>query len=80
MIGGEKELVSLKILITHSSGLPGYIEFFRDSTIQTREDVINKILQQNLEYTPGTDYFYSDLGIILLGAIIEKVSGTSIER
>lgn len=78
-IGGEKEKVTLKHLIIHSSGLPGYMEFFRDSTIQTREDVINKILQQKLEYAPGTDFIYSDLGIMLLGAIIEKVSGSTLE-
>ncbi len=77
--GNRKDIVTIKHLITHSSGLPGYIEFFRNPTVQSKTDIIDHILQQDLEYYPGTDMVYSDLGIILLGAIIEKVSGTQLD-
>ena len=33
----------------------------------------------DLVYEPGTDYKYSDLGIILLGEILERVSGQPLE-
>ena len=76
---GNKKNITLKHLLTHSSGLPGYVEFFKDDNINCKQDVINAILKQDLKYLPGEDYEYSDLGIILLGSIIEMVSDQSLE-
>ena len=75
----EKRDITIRHLLLHSSGLPGYIEFFKDKNIKNKQDIINSILKQNLVYDPGEDYEYSDLGIILLGSIIEMVSGISLE-
>jgi CubicO group peptidase (beta-lactamase class C family) len=44
------------------------------------EHAINWILSENLSYQPGTKNLYSDLGFILLGRIIEKISGESLDR
>jgi len=76
---GNKKDITLKHLLTHSSGLPGYVEFFKDENISSKHDMINSILKQDLKYLPGEDYEYSDLGIILLGSIIEMVSDQSLE-
>ena len=77
-VDGKKD-ITLKHLLMHNSGLPGYVEFFKDDNIKSRQDVINAILKQDLKYIPGEDYEYSDLGIILLGSIIEMVSDQSLE-
>ena len=78
--GGGKENVTLRHLLTHSSGLPGYYQFFLDENIKTNEDVLNYILNIDLLSQPGTHFEYSDLGFILLTAIIEKVSNRPIDR
>ena len=40
-------------------------------------DVINYMLDQPLQYSPGTKYAYSNFGYNLLGRVIEKASGKS---
>ncbi len=72
--GGGREVVTLRHLLTHSSGLPAYYRYFLDDNFQSKTDILADILTRDLEFMPGTDFAYSDLGIILLGAVIEKVS------
>ena len=64
--------VTIQQLLTHSSGLPAGKPLFRQ--IDKRSDALATVLQTELEHPSGT-VVYSDLGFILLGAIIEKVSG-----
>ncbi len=78
--GNGKENITIKNLLTHSSGIPGYYKFFLDERLSSKEDIINYILNINLNSSPGEKYEYSDLGFILLTAIIEKVSGYPIDR
>lgn len=74
----ERELpflskVTLHDLATHTSGLPAWRDFYSDG--QTREQVIDSILNEPLEYPTGEKYVYSCLGYITLTAIIERVTG-----
>jgi CubicO group peptidase (beta-lactamase class C family) len=78
--GNGKEEITIRHLLTHSSGLPGYYQFFLDDQIHTKEDVLNYILNVELNAAPGTHFEYSDLGFILLTSIIEKVSGRTLDR
>ena len=79
-IGEKKESVTIRHLLTHSSGLEDYIPFYQFKHIQNKEDVLHHILDSKLEFEPGSRSKYSDLGFILLSFIIEKVSGRSIDR
>ena len=76
--GGEKNRITIRHLLTHSSGLPPYIRFFELGI--PPEEVIPAILELDLDFNPGEGTAYSDLGIILLGAIIEKVTGKSLDQ
>ena len=78
--GNGKEKITIRHLLTHSSGLPGYYQFFLDDQIQTKEDVLSYILNVELNAAPGTHFEYSDLGFILLTSIIEKVSNRTLDR
>jgi len=78
--GGGKDEVTIRHLLTHSSGIPGYYQFFLDDKVKTKDDVLNYILNVKLNAQPGTQYEYSDLGFILLTSIIEKVSKRSINK
>ncbi|MGH8182631.1 MAG: serine hydrolase domain-containing protein, partial [Rhodanobacteraceae bacterium] len=70
-----KQDVTVRELLTHTSG------FRPDPPIPlykipgSRADRIDNVLQQPLEYPPGTHYVYSDMNFITLGALIEKLSG-----
>ena len=66
-------------LLTHTAGLPreGAFPYWTDHDFPTREELVAAAATQTLIYSPGTQYKYSNLGVSLLGAIIEKVSGES---
>ena len=70
--------VTIQHLLAHCSGLPAHRPFFRE--VQDRQVLVRKILALSLESEPGTQEVYSDLGIILLGDIIEKVTGESFDQ
>lgn len=63
--------VSLKELLTHSSGLAAWKPLF--AWISERKTGLANVLQSGLEEPPGK-FVYSDLGFITLGAIIERIS------
>ena len=69
--GSDRQQVTLRNLLTHSSGLTAYLPFFRDHT--GRAEFQPAIATMPLEYEPGTRSIYSDLGFILLGFILEDV-------
>jgi serine-type D-Ala-D-Ala carboxypeptidase len=63
--------VTLRHLLAHSSGLPGYVQFFR--TAQTPEALLDACLHLPLQAEPGARAEYSDPGFILLGKALEAV-------
>jgi CubicO group peptidase (beta-lactamase class C family) len=75
--GSGKERVTLRMLLAHSSGLPGYVELFR--TCATPDALLRATLQLPLEANPGERTEYSDPGFILLGKAIEVLAGESLD-
>ena len=67
--GTHARHVRLHHLLAHSSGLPGYVEFFRMHT--TPMGLLRACLELPLEAAPGTRAEYSDPGFILLGKALE---------
>jgi len=79
--GKWKDQVTIKHLLTHSSGLKPYIQYFKDNNYKNKDDIINDIVSnQELIYEPGIDSKYSDLGMILLMDIAEKVTGRKFDK
>ena len=77
-IGEGKEAVTLRHVMVHSSGLPAHRPFYRD--LEGKAAVVAAAAGTDLEYLPGEKYLYSDLGLILLMAVVEKASGTTLDR
>lgn len=73
--GSDREAVTIRDLLAHSSGLAAYLPFFRDHT--ARQEFQHAICTLPLEYPPRTQSVYSDLGFILLGFILEDAAGSS---
>ena len=70
--GADREAVTVRQLLTHSSGLTAYLPFYRDCT--GRFEFEKTICTLPLEYAPGTQSVYSDLGFMLLGFILEDAA------
>ena len=75
--GPGKEAVTLRHLLTHSSGLPAVAPLYKE--VWGQEAYLRRIQAMDLEYPPGSRSVYSDLGIILLGEILERTAGQPLE-
>ena len=67
--GEDRSGVTVQDLLAHSSGLAGYVPYYRELT--GRAEFEPAIATSALEYAPGTKSIYSDLGFMLLGFILE---------
>jgi CubicO group peptidase (beta-lactamase class C family) len=76
--GGEKDRVTVRMLLDHTSGLPPYIRFYR--LARTRAQAIDRLYAEPLRRPPGEMAEYSDLNAMLLGLLVEQVSGQSLDR
>lgn len=68
--------ITLRNLLAHNSGLPGYVEFFR--TARTPSALFRACLDLPIEAPPGQRAEYSDPGFILLGKALEVAAGASL--
>jgi CubicO group peptidase (beta-lactamase class C family) len=72
-----KRRVTVRNLLLHNAGLPAYVPLWRE--LRGREQYRRRITSMSLEYEPGTRTLYSDFGPILLGFIIEQISGRTLD-
>lgn len=70
--------VTVRHLLTHTSGLPAFKEYWRTS--KSKEETLARIFAEPLDYEPGTKEVYSDLGIILMAEIIERLTGRKLDE
>jgi len=80
-----KKYVTIEHLLNHSSGLPANFKFYdpksaKDFYSLDREKTIQYLMEIPLEYEPGTKDVYSDIGFMILGVIIEEVTGQSLDQ
>lgn len=73
--GADREMVTVRDLLAHTSGLTGYLPLFNDPHVRGRREFQRAICALPLEYPPRTGSIYSDLGFILLGFILEDAAG-----
>ena len=82
------DAITVKMLLNHTSGLhdhQGTTELV-DSILNTpervwtQEEVLDLITSYPLDFTPGSSYSYSNAGYYVLGGIIEKASGMTVQE
>lgn len=74
----DKSSVTLKQLLTHTSGLADHRKFYLH--YRTPEQIRAAIYNEQLAYPPGTKMVYSDLGYIVLGEIVTRVLGCPLDK
>jgi CubicO group peptidase (beta-lactamase class C family) len=70
------ETVTIRHLLTHTSGIANYTDFNIKKPGLTNQDVLDFLVERkHLDFNPGEGYSYSNSGYVLLAMIVEKVSG-----
>jgi CubicO group peptidase (beta-lactamase class C family) len=77
--GGLKNQVTIRMLLNHTSGLKSYVPIYQKSG-KNRQKFINLLYAQPLLRVPGDSAEYSDLNALLMGLVIEKVTGLPLDR
>jgi CubicO group peptidase (beta-lactamase class C family) len=73
----SRSAVTIRMLLAHTSGLPAYERLF--DIASTREDLIHAAMTTHLSADPGTHAEYSDVGFILLGEVLARKAGLSLD-
>ena len=75
--GEGKEKVTVRHLLTHSSGIDWWAPLYEE--VEGQDAYVERIQAMDLVYEPGSRSKYSDLGLILLGEILERVAGEPLD-
>lgn len=70
--------VTVRELLRHTSGLPAHREFYKEAA--GYRAVLARVVAEPLSSEPGTKVEYSDLGFILLGEIVQRLTGISLDK
>lgn len=78
--------ITLRMLLNHSSGIPNHVEeknFFNEATKNSEtdikyEDLLVYVLDKKPLFAAGKGYYYADTNYILVGLIVEKVTGKTL--
>src|SRR5262245_50517468 len=70
----DKQMITVRELLTHSSGLPAWRPLYL-LTNDEPDRAVGAIASLDLEYKPGSRVVYSDLGFITLGFLLERMTG-----
>ena len=71
-----KNLITIEDLLRHQAGFQSGLPYLADETFSS---YIKRIAERPLKYAPRTRMIYSDLGFILLGEVIQRVTKKSLE-
>ena len=89
-----KTAITIRQLLSHSSGLPAWQPYFEElrkpnrkvarlatlGSQSARDFIYAQLQREKAEYEPGSRALYSDLGFMLLGALVEDMSGMSLDE
>ena len=80
----DKRPLTLKSLLTHRAGLPAWRPFYPEvlaAPAPDRPALLERLAAATpLEYAPDTVTVYSDLGFMLLKAVVESISGENLDQ
>src|SRR5256714_3883164 len=75
----EKRAVTVRQLLTHTSGLPAWQPLYLLAG-GDRARALDTIASQPLEHAPGSRVVYRDLGFITLGLLLQRLTGATLAQ
>lgn len=72
----DKRQITIKHLLSHTSGLPAWRPLYL--LAKDKQEALAAIAEQPLEHAPGDRVIYSDLGFIVLGFLLQRLSGLTL--
>lgn len=76
----DRESITIRHLLTHTSGLPSFQRYYEKYPEgHARKQIVSDIAAVKLNGPVGGQFIYSDLGFIILGEIVERVSGIPLD-
>jgi CubicO group peptidase (beta-lactamase class C family) len=75
--GGDKDRVTVRMLLDHTSGLPPFLPLYRMA--KSRDEALDLLYAEPLRRTPGDSAAYSDLNAMLLGLVLEQATGLPLD-
>jgi CubicO group peptidase (beta-lactamase class C family) len=76
--GRNKDRVTIRHLLTHTSGLPSFKPY--DAITHDPDSLAKLMFGTALDTTPGARMVYSDIGAYMFGRVVEEVSGQSLDQ
>jgi CubicO group peptidase (beta-lactamase class C family) len=89
----EKASIAVRMLLAHCSGLPAWRPYYQEvlsidqrghagfiGSPEAANFIYDKVQREELLFAPGSKELYSDLGFILLGQLVEKLAGQTLDR
>src|SRR5690349_6223686 len=73
----DKAAITVRMLLTHRGGLEAFAPLWKDW--HGRADYLAQINARPLANPPGTKVVYSDWDLVLMGMIVERITGTSLD-
>lgn len=74
----RRDAVTLRMLLSHSSGLPAYEKLFLRA--RTRDELLSAAFATPLTANPGARAEYSDIGFVILGVALERIAEESLDH
>lgn len=75
----DKQNITIHQLLTHSSGIVGNLDYGVDFVPISKEEFLNQVYNSPLDFEPGKQYSYSNVGYSILAMIIENISQSDYE-
>ena len=73
-----KEEITVRELLTHHSGLPKDLDL--SPAWEGRDTALRMVYSDKPSFAPGSQFLYSDVNFIVLGALVERVSGSALDQ
>jgi CubicO group peptidase (beta-lactamase class C family) len=74
----DKAAITVRMLLTHSGGFEAYAPLYEH--LRGRAEFLAAINQRPLAYAPGSNTVYSDWDMVLMQAVIERISGLPLDQ
>ena len=76
----DADAITFRHLLAHNSGLPAWLPLWKQQPMPTRAALFDIAIATDFAYPTGSRVIYSDVGLILLGAAIEHITGMRLDH